>query len=311
MKFLFFILILFFSNVVYAQATWSGLGGDNDWKTKSNWVDNKNPGKTDAIIFDGSLRPINNNDLNNLSPPSLTFNSGATAFTLNGNAISLSGNLINNSVNSQILNFAEIDLTGNRTINTASGNISILSPITGSFGIEKIGNSILSLSGNNTYTGSTIANAGSLFQNGTHIGGNYLINSILGGNGTIGSISSPANVTFAGSSKFYVLDLIDPLTIYGNATFNVGFGIDNILGLDWDSLDLNTPYTIISTSQVFSPASIENFGYSNRAPVGTGRFAYFQNGSLQIVVVPEPNLFFGSLMVLTTFWLCRKHLFKS
>jgi hypothetical protein len=59
--------------------------------------------------------------------------------------------------------------------------------------------------------------------------------------------------------------------------------------LDWDSLDLNSPYTLISTTQTFTASDIANFGLENAAPVGTGRSAYFQSGSLQLVVVPEPT----------------------
>jgi hypothetical protein len=77
--------------------------------------------------------------------------------------------------------------------------------------------------------------------------------------------------------------------VSGTTTFDAGFGIANLAGIDWDALALDTPYTLLSTTQAFSAASIANFGSGNAAPVGTGRQAYFQSGSLQVIVVPEPG----------------------
>jgi hypothetical protein len=55
-------------------------------------------------------------------------------------------------------------------------------------------------------------------------------------------------------------------------------------------LDLDTPYTVLSTTQTFGSGDIDNFGFTNRVTVGSlGREAYFQNGSLQVIVIPEPS----------------------
>ena len=35
--------------------------------------------------------------------------------------------------------------------------------------------------------------------------------------------------------------------------------------------------------------NLDNLGYANAYDIGGGRKAYFQNGSLQLVVVPEPS----------------------
>jgi hypothetical protein len=86
-----------------------------------------------------------------------------------------------------------------------------------------------------------------------------------------------------------VVDLNDPLAVSGTITFGSGFGIANLTGINWGSLDLNTSYTIISTNQTFSASDIGNFGIDNAALVGGGRSAYFNNGSLAIVVIPEPS----------------------
>jgi MYXO-CTERM domain-containing protein len=47
---------------------------------------------------------------------------------------------------------------------------------------------------------------------------------------------------------------------------------------------------ISDTTSVFSATTIENFGIANKFAVGsTGRFAYFDNGSLAVYVVPETS----------------------
>jgi len=76
----------------------------------------------------------------------------------------------------------------------------------------------------------------------------------------------------------------------GAVTFGTGFGIENLSGIDWASLDLNTGYTLISTSQSFTESDIGNFGIANKIAVDGGRYAYFQSGSLQLVVIPEPGI---------------------
>jgi MYXO-CTERM domain-containing protein len=47
---------------------------------------------------------------------------------------------------------------------------------------------------------------------------------------------------------------------------------------------------ISDTSSTFDASAIENFGIANKVAVGSlDRFAYFQNGSLAVVVVPETS----------------------
>ena len=75
----------------------------------------------------------------------------------------------------------------------------------------------------------------------------------------------------------------------GTVTFGIGFGIDNLSGIDWASLNFNTGYTLISTTQTFTDLDIDNFGLVNAVAVDGGRSAYFDNGGLQLVVIPEPG----------------------
>lgn len=167
------------------------------------------------------------------------------------------------------------------------GNTTISGAIDGSSGgLTKDGGGTLTLSGTSTYSGATSVSAGTLLVTGalgsTNV--NVAANAAFGGTGSIGG-----NLNLDAASIFTVADLNDSLSVSGVITFGSGFGIANLFGIDWDALDLDTSYTIISTSQTFSSSDIANFGLANATAVGTGRMAYFQNGSLQVVVIPETS----------------------
>ncbi len=172
----------------------------------------------------------------------------------------------------------DLVISGAITQNTGAG--------TGAKSVTKTGDGTLVLSGTSSYTGATTVSAGTLLVTGAL--GNTAVsvadNAILGGTGTVGG-----NVSFGGNSFLQVVNLADALAVDGTVTFGSGFGINNILGLDWDSLTLNQSYMLLSTTTVFDGTMIENFGFANKFAVGTDRYAYFQNGSLSVVVVPEPE----------------------
>ncbi len=172
--------------------------------------------------------------------------------------------------------------------------------------LRKAGGGTLTLSAASGYTGTTTVAAGTLalgsaaalastvidVQAGARLDVSALASGLslgsgqrLGGRGTlIGDVSF-------GSGSLLGFDPTGPLVVgSGTLSFAAGFGIANLAGVDWDSLALNTPYTVVDTSQSFAASDISNFGFANRAAVGSlGREAYFQSGSLQLVVVPEPG----------------------
>jgi len=86
--------------------------------------------------------------------------------------------------------------------------------------------------------------------------------------------------------------------------------------LDWDAINVGT-YTLLTGPNLgptyFNATNISNFGLSNALTnLGTGgtKSAYFQNGSLQLVVIPEPStwaLLAGSLTVLVLLRRRRGH----
>jgi autotransporter-associated beta strand protein len=216
---------------------------------------------------------------------------GGTAPSTISSSNGRANHLINGTTTFDVANAtgdAAADLTVSAPLRNASGDYG-----SGVGSIEKTGVGTMVISSNSIYTGTTTVSAGTLLVIGTlgtsstNTGAvSVASGATLGGTGDIfGSVS------LAGDSFLTIVSLADPLKITGSVTFGSGFGIDNLLGVDWDALALDTKYTLISdTATTFDASAIENFGITNKVAVGSlGRFAYFDNGSLAVYVVPETS----------------------
>ena len=165
------------TDALTAIKTWTGgSGGSNNWSSSNNWGGTGAPAAGDSLFFGGSTRLTNTNDLTaDTSFAGITFNSGAGAFTLGGNRITLGGDVTNSSTNLQTINLAMI-LSANRTFTTLTGGGDltiggVLSETGGARGITKAGAGTLTFAGANTYTGATTISAGVLnIQNNTGLG---------------------------------------------------------------------------------------------------------------------------------------------
>lgn len=130
----------------------------------------------DSMTFGaaGSSGTALNNDLTaGISIAGITFNAGSPAYSIGGNAITLSGDVANSGTSLQTLNFP-FATTASRKFTTLAGggDITLGGAISGLGGIEKAGASgTLTLSGANGYEGRTTLTAGTL---------------LLGGSGTLG-----------------------------------------------------------------------------------------------------------------------------
>jgi autotransporter-associated beta strand protein len=167
-----FALILgFIQPLSAAVVTWdggeSGTGKD-DWsgsKGDKNWVGDVAPANGDSLVFAGTARLTNNNNITGLTITNLTFNNTAGAFILGGNQITFTaGGITNNDADLQTINMA-LGLNATITIAANSGNIAIggvISDGSGSNGIIKTGINTLTLTGANTYSGGTTLNQGTL-----------------------------------------------------------------------------------------------------------------------------------------------------
>jgi len=134
------------------------------------------------------------------------------------------------------------------------------------------------------YVGAAGNTNNSLIINGTVTANNVTVagGSFVGGDGMLN-----ADLILLEDAD-YLFDPFDTFECTGTVSLPSTFGIDNLLGLD-GSVPVGT-YIIIGGSPTdFSLLNLENWGSGNAFNLGGGKSAYFQQGSLQVKVVPEPS----------------------
>ena len=217
------------ANSLAADKTWDGGGATAQWNVASNWTDNTAPVANDVLIFDGSTKLLTiNNYTAGTQFNGLIFASGASAFNLTGNAITLGGNITNASSFNQTNSFA-ITNTGAMEINTGAAGITFLgngTKITSAYTVTKTGSGTLVLSGDNaaTFSNNLIINEGSVINSGT-------------GSSQFGSeYTVMANGTAAGASSAGVVSAVKGVKIANGATVtfkSLTAGLTNSMGAAW------------------------------------------------------------------------------
>jgi alpha-galactosidase len=126
-----------------------GSSTGNFWSDSANWNGtNITPGS--ALIFDGTLRRNNTNDTLPVTLYSgFTFNPAAGAFVLNGNAITLGGDIADNSPNPQVINLG-LNFSNSLALNGTAGSLTIARGLTNTFGAP--GSTTLTLTGTGIIT---------------------------------------------------------------------------------------------------------------------------------------------------------------
>ena len=72
----------------------------------------------------------------------------------------------------------------------------------------------------------------------------------------------------------------------GTVSFG-GFSVADLFGLT-NAVSEGT-YTLIDGSATINFANVANFGLANAYDLGGGKKAYFESGSMNLVVIPEPS----------------------
>ncbi len=185
-----------------AQEVWvGGANPDPNWSNAANWQDGSAPLSNQDLHFQGNNQTTNNNDYGptGYSIASLTFDSGAPTFTLQGNPIIFfnagsANSITNNSTSTQILEFTDsgnfrgvtIAADHDLTIDAAAGDFNIRSNV-GLLNFSNLGgNLIVTGAHTTTIAGMIVDDVGlraSLTKNGT--GTLILTNDNTYRNGTI------------------------------------------------------------------------------------------------------------------------------
>ncbi|MEO6182229.1 MAG: autotransporter-associated beta strand repeat-containing protein, partial [Verrucomicrobiota bacterium] len=188
---LIFLFLASASSAPAALKTWLGTGGTGNWSTSGNWSPSGAPANGDDLSFPaGAGQLLNTNNLVR-SFSSIAFSGGSGGYIIRGNAITLTNGLTAahtaglNTVDITITNGASQTITAttggtlavtgdivfngfNLTINnTVAVNLAGLLSGTGNLTKNGSGNLLINGSVNNTYTGTTTVNNGTLELNDT------------------------------------------------------------------------------------------------------------------------------------------------
>ncbi len=157
--------LAFIAGAAQAANLWDGGGANNNWNTADNWDDNSVPSFPVGLTFGGTTRLTPNNDLSSLTVNGITFDSGAGAFVIGGNAITLGGGITNNSSNTQTIDL-DMAFGATRQVSMASAkNVRLNGDLSGAGGLTVSSGGALTellLYGNNTFAGGVTVNSGAV-----------------------------------------------------------------------------------------------------------------------------------------------------
>ena len=152
---------------------WNGGGGNTSWSNSANWggaTPSAGQWLRFAALASGGTAASYNNIPGNPNFYGIFFDSQAPSYNLQGNAIQLCGDVLNQSGNDQTISLDMQLVPGNGAFNTdtvtfdtGGKNITVAGSISGAgMALLKTGSGTLILSGSDNYTGGTLVDAGML-----------------------------------------------------------------------------------------------------------------------------------------------------
>lgn len=234
-----------------------------------------------------------NLDGGSISTNLVTKGAGTGTFNFNGGTLKATAN------NATFITGVTTDVkSGGAKIDSNGFNVTSVVDLTGAGSLEKLGAGSLTLAGSANNVASVAVSAGTLFVTGqlsAASGVTVADGATIGGNGTVNG-----NLTIADGG---MIDFsLGALAVNSTSTVSFGgFSLDDVIGFDKNTA-ANGTYTILSGSFTLNSANIANFGAENAFIRGDGKEVYFEQGSLNIVVVPETSSLIlglaGSLLLL-------------
>ena len=284
------------------QRTWTGNNPPATFNNAGNWAGNVAPVAGDDLFFPAGVkrRSIRNNYPNNTGFNSLSFS--GSGYNLRKNSLTLTAGInTSNPIGSNqvslpirldssqtfqsanagttlILN-GQVNLDGNLLTIAGAGNTTANSVISSSGGILKSGSGILTLAGNNTYTGATAMTAGTLLMNGSQSSSEVVLTGgILGGIGHVGTITAAAGAIRPGLSAPGILN-----------SGNVTLALTTSLVVDLNGTTPGSGYRQLNVSGVVSLGGcVLNASANFQAAVGD-TFTIINNDGVD----PVLGIFFG------------------
>jgi autotransporter-associated beta strand protein len=224
------------------DAIWCGAGAyigcannsDNLWTTPNNWG-GKTPATATELKFGalvaGGYTASQNNIAGTPQYTGLTFQAeAATTYTLQGLPIRLTGLITNSSLYNQVINLDLVLDIGGGSVYAGTGSITIggaIGETGGPKSLVKIGSAELVLKANNTYTGTTNVNQGTLTLDGGDLADVSTINvangaqfKVISGSPVVGNIAGAGSTTISGSGTVLTAASIaqNTLTVGSGAT---------------------------------------------------------------------------------------------
>ncbi|MEI7901495.1 MAG: glycine-rich domain-containing protein, partial [bacterium] len=209
-----------------ARVIWTGNGADNNWSTATNWSGTVADGT--PLYFGPSSRNTPSNDFAAVrSFASLGFDAGSPAYTLVGNGIALTGDIVNSSTNNQTINVpVTLSGMGAFSVDTGSAGVTLSGGLSGTCGgLNKSGSGTLTLPGAIVCEGDMVVADGTLAVAQVQLAN--LVNIWIGTtNGANAVLNLDHNIINMGG-KLYIDGVQMPDGTYGSSASSANNKIDS------------------------------------------------------------------------------------